>query len=171
MTVTAADAPNGASTLEFRESDPNCIEIGLVNNMPDKALATTERQFRALLGAAAEGVVVRVRLFALPEVPRSEMGRQHVDSYADLADLHDHHIDGLIVTGTEPRAANLKEEPYWRRLAALVDWAEDHTYSTVWSCLAAHAAVLRLDGIERRPLGDKCSGVFEYAPVIDHLLT
>ena len=171
MTVTAGETFGGASTFEFRESDPNCIDIGLVNNMPDAALAATERQFRALLDAAADGIVVRLRLFALPDVPRSEMGRAHVSAYADIAELRDNRIDGLIVTGTEPQATNLKEEPYWRHLAALVDWAEEHTYSTVWSCLAAHAAVLHLNGIERRRLANKRFGVFDCACASDHPLT
>jgi homoserine O-succinyltransferase len=147
------------------------IDIGLVNNMPDAALEATERQFHALLDAATEGIVVRLRLFGLPEVPRADAGRRHVTSYSDIADLWDSRLDGLIVTGTEPGTPNLKDEPYWGSLAKLVDWAEDRTHSTVWSCLAAHAAVLHLDGIERRPLDDKRFGVFECSPVSDHPLT
>ena len=38
------------------ESKPTCLDIGLVNNMPDAALDATERQFRALLGAAADDI-------------------------------------------------------------------------------------------------------------------
>src|SRR5207245_5607644 len=41
----------------------------------------------------------------------------------------------------------------------------------VWSCLAAHAAVLHIDGIVRRPLRDKRFGVFECERVSDHPLT
>src|SRR5205085_6917949 len=42
--------------------------------------------------------------------------------------------------------------------------------STIWSCLAAHAAVLHMDGIKRRPLPEKLSGVFQCATVSNHLL-
>jgi homoserine O-succinyltransferase len=52
-----------------------------------------------------------------------------------------------------------------------MEWAERHTYSTVWSCLAAHAALLHIDGIGRRPLSGKRFGVFECARVSDHHLT
>ena len=55
-------------------------------------------------------------------------------------------------------------------LAELIDWAEHNTISTIWSCLAAHAAVLHLDGIGRRPLADKRFGVFECTRVADHPL-
>jgi homoserine O-succinyltransferase len=148
-----------------------CLDVALVNNMPDGALEATERQFRTLLATAADGIAVRLRLFALPGVPRGDAARDRLDSYSDLADLWNRRLDGLIVTGTEPVRPNLRDEPYWDALSALVEWAEDHTYSTVWSCLAAHAAVLHLDGIERRPLAEKRFGVFDCSPASDHPLT
>ena len=80
-------------------------------------------------------------------------------------------IDGLIVTGAEPNAATLSEEPFWQDLAEIIDWAEANTRSTIWSCLAAHAAVLHLDGIERHRLDAKCSGVFDCTKTGDHWLT
>src|SRR4029077_6049200 len=57
----------GKSSVEFRESNANCIDIGLVNNMPSAALEATERQFCARLNAAADGTVVRLTLYALPD--------------------------------------------------------------------------------------------------------
>src|SRR5271168_3008201 len=151
---------------------PPAIHIGLINNMPDSALEATERQFRTLLCDAAEGRAIHLLLFALPEVPRSDKVRRRMsNSYASVSALCDTQLDGLIVTGAEPMAANLTDEPYWASLAQVVDWAQRNTISSVWSCLAAHAAVLRMDGIERRPLGDKLSGVFECATVSEHALT
>jgi homoserine O-succinyltransferase len=130
--------------------------------MPDAALCTTERQFRELLAAASADVPVSLRLFSLPELRRSDAARSHVHlHYEDIGELWSSDIDGLIVTGTEPRASDLTEEPYWHSLTKLIDWAQDHTASAVWSCLAAHAAVLYLDGITRRPLSEKLVGVFE----------
>ena len=158
-----------AATIRRREPVPSCLDIGLVNNMPDAALHATERQFLALLQAT--GIEIRLTLYTLPEVPRGDFGREHVSRYSDLRDLWKSHHDGLIVTGTEPRAADLKDEPYWDSLTRVLEWAEDHTYSTILSCLAAHAGILHIDGIARRPLGDKRFGVFECARVSDHPLT
>jgi Homoserine O-succinyltransferase len=85
---------------------------------------------------------------------------------------HDYaELDGLIVTGTEPKAANLVDEPYWAAFSQLVDWASHNTISTIWSCLAAHAAVLHLDRIERVPLREKCIGIFDCDKLADHPLT
>ncbi|MEA2991027.1 MAG: hypothetical protein QOG83_3738 [Alphaproteobacteria bacterium] len=155
-----------------RTSSADCIDIGLVNNMPDGALESTERQFVALLGAAAGKCTVRLSLYSLPDLPRSETSRRYLDSsYCDVVELWSSNLDGLIVTGTEPRAPMLRDEPYWVTLARIADWADDNAVSVVWSCLAAHAAVLHLDGVERHLLADKRFGLFECAKAADHPLT
>jgi homoserine O-succinyltransferase/O-acetyltransferase len=147
----------------------NCVTIGLINNMPDAALQATERQFTDLIRASARNVVVRLLLYCIPEVPRGEAARRDMAGrYRDIAELWDARLDGLIVTGTEPRARDLKAEPYWGALARLIDWARQHTTSTIWSCLAAHAAVLQSDGITRRAFSRKLSGVFDCAPLAGH---
>src|SRR2546427_12264791 len=128
--LAGAECLSRTSPVAFRDADANCLEIGLVNNMPDAALEATERQFRALLAAAADGLVVRLTLYGLPDVPRTEWGRHHVSSfYSGIGDLWDRHHDGLIVTGTEPRAPDLRDEPYWGSLTRVLEWAEDHTRS------------------------------------------
>jgi homoserine O-succinyltransferase len=148
------------------------LTIGLVNNMPDSALQATERQFMQLLKAGAGNSRIHLHCFSLPSVKRSQQTQRLIASqYTDIADLDRLHIDGLIVTGAEPNAATLAEEPFWQDLTGIIDWAKTNTRSTIWSCLAAHAAVLHLDGIERQRLKTKCSGIFDCAKVSDHWLT
>jgi homoserine O-succinyltransferase len=148
------------------------LTIGLINNMPDTALKATERQFMKLLQAAAGPRRIRFHCFSLPSVKRSPEAKWHVESeYSDLADLKRQRFDGLIVTGAEPVAPELDQEPYWRDLTDLIDWAKVSTRSTIWSCLAAHAAVLHLDGIERRRLPAKCHGIFDCEAVTNDSLT
>ena len=91
--------------------------------------------------------------------------------YSNIEEVWENSLDGLIVTGAEPVARNLKDEPFWSSLKHLIEWAKHNTYSTVWSCLAAQAAVLEMSGIERRPLGEKLFGVFECERLSDHPLT
>jgi len=151
----------GASSQSRTGGAARPLVIGLVNNMPDAALAATESQFHRLIQTAAGDRAVRLKLFSMPQIPRSEAARDAMAArYASTETLPSAGVDALIVTGAEPLAADLRDEPYWDSLAALVDWAEASTVSTIWSCLAAHAAVLHLDGIKRRPLAVKCSGVF-----------
>jgi len=163
-------SPNRVTRLAPQHTGEPLV-VGLVNNMPDAALRLTEWQVRDLLARAAGPHPVLLRVFSFPEVPRSETGLDHVRQYHEpIAALWESDVSGLIVTGTEPKAANLTDEPYWPALTRLIDWAEEHTVSTVWSCLASHAAAYKLDGIERRALGRKTFGVFECQKVDDHPL-
>jgi homoserine O-succinyltransferase len=149
-----------------------CVRVAFINNMPDAALEDTELQFFELLDAAVGDIPVRLTLYSLPGVPRGERGQQHLNSfYLGADDLLNSQFDGLIMTGTEPRTANLRNEPYWSALTNILDWAESNTTSTILSCLAAHAGVLHSDGIERHPLADKQFGVFDFTRVAYHELT
>jgi homoserine O-succinyltransferase len=136
------------------------MRVGLVNNMGDGALEATERQFTSLL-AEASGGHVEVVLFFMPDVPRSEPAAAFLTSrYADAALIPEAGLDALIVTGSEPRTPHLSQEAHWGAFRRLADWAEATACPTLWSCLAAHAAVLHFHGVERRPFPHKCSGVF-----------
>jgi homoserine O-succinyltransferase/O-acetyltransferase len=147
------------------------IRIGLINNMPDAALHATEAQFTTLLEAAAADDCISLRLFYLPEVPRALEVRERLErDYWPIDSLYDEPLEALIVTGAEPRALMMSQEPYWARFCSIVDWAEDHTSTSIWSCLAAHAAVEHLDGVRRLRLASKCCGVFEHS-VTPHALT
>jgi homoserine O-succinyltransferase/O-acetyltransferase len=147
------------------------IEIGLVNNMPDAALAATERQFSDLLASACGDIDVRMRLYSLRDVQRSAEARATLMcNYRDAGRIRGERLDALIVTGAEPLASELTQEPYWRSLCDLIDWAESNTISTILSCLAAHVGVLHLDGIARQPLTEKCSGIFAFETVARHPL-
>jgi homoserine O-succinyltransferase/O-acetyltransferase len=165
----ATEERRGIKPPEFEPANPGCIELALVNNMPDLALEQTERQIVQLLDAAGTNLLVRLSYYSLPEVPRGEWGHRHLSRlhYHYIDELWDHKLDGLIVTGTEPRTPDLRMEPYWHTLTKVLDWADGNTISTVASCLAVHAAVLYFDGIDRRPLNQKCFGVFDFESVSD----
>lgn len=145
--------------------------IALVNNMPDGALEATESQFGSLLAAAAGALPVRLRHAWLPEVPRGPQALERLSRrYMPVETLLAEPPDGLIVTGMEPRAASLEEEPYWDRMVQVLEWARTHAVSSVWSCLAAHAVAQALYGVRRRRLPEKRFGVFEHRTRADHPL-
>lgn len=149
----------------------HCVNVGLINNMPDAALEATERQFTDLIRLSARHTNVRLLLFSIPQVPRAAAARREMAArYRDVSEMWEVRLDGLIVTGTEPKSKSLPAEPYWSALAQVIDWARQNTSSTIWSCLAAHAAVLHSDGIERSALSEKLSGVFDCAPAGAHPL-
>ena len=160
------------TTSDSKEHSGRCITIGLINNMPDTALEATERQFLSLLEAASDGIPIRILLYALPDIPRGDLSARRIEKfYSNVQDLWDTKLDGLIVTGKEPLTPSLKDERCWGTFTKLVEWAQENTRSTVWSCLAAHAAILHSDGIGRVKSNCKHAGIFECTRVSDHHLT
>jgi homoserine O-succinyltransferase len=174
-----APPPTGQARAERRlrpgalsDRSKRILEIGLVNNMPDSAVAATQRQFVRLIDEASGDLDVRLRLFTLETAPRAaEARRAMAVDYAPVRALQNAALDALVITGAEPRASDLRDEPYWDELGFALDWAAENTISSLLSCLAAHAAVLRSDGIARRPLADKCAGVFTVEVATGHELT
>lgn len=162
--------------LEIEDRGPRrppdgAIVIALLNNMPDGALEATESQFGALLGAAAGALPVRLRHAWLPEVPRGAQALERIaQHYVPVETLLAEPPDGLIVTGMEPRAASLEEEPYWNRMVQLLEWSRTRVASSIWSCLAAHAAAQASHGVRRRRLTQKLFGVFEHQARGEHPL-
>ena len=157
--------------IDGRTRRADALNLALINNMPDAALEDTELQFFELLDIASGDRPVYIKLYSLTGVPRTDRGERHLNSfYYPFDDLWNNQFDGVIITGTEPRFPNLREEPYWNLLAQVFDWAGRNTNSTILSCLAAHASVLHCDGIKRHPLPDKKFGVFEAATQGGHPL-
>ena len=148
------------------------LDIALVNNMPDAALRQTENQFARLLDTAGTDVNIRLWRYSLPGVPRGAAAAEYLhDQYRPIDQLWDAPLAALIVTGCEPHAADLRREPYWAGLVELLTWARERTASSIASCLAAHAAVLAFDGVPRRRLAAKLSGVYRQAVQHPHPLT
>ncbi len=155
-----------------RDAQAGSVRIALINNMPDSALEDTEVQFFELLESAAGDIPVSLKFYSLPKLPHTDGGEKHLSKfYSEIGELLNSRFDGVIMTGTEPRLADLRNEPYWSALTEVLDWAEHNTTSTVLSCLAAHAGVLYSDGIPRHRLADKQFGVFEYKKIQKHALT
>lgn len=163
------DTPRAHPGTSFGQA--GVIEIALLNNLGDKGLIAAEQQFVKLLSEAAGPEPVHLRVFTLPNIARGPEVSAHIATrYTDFCELMQSRVDGLIVTGCEPRAARLPQEPLWPVLTEVIDWAEHKTTSTIFSCLAAHAAVLHLDGVDRRPLTRKCCGLFAVDRVEFHSL-
>ncbi len=147
------------------------FRVALVNNMPDGAILRTEQQFTDLLQAAVGSRLVDMEYYSLPEISRGDAAQRHLAaSYKPIDDIWSDPPDAVVVTGTEPRESDLKDEVYWSSLCRLIDRIDDLGIPAMFSCLAAHAAVLRADGIHRHTLADKCFGVFDHEVLTDHPL-
>ena len=139
------------------------LKIGLVNNMPDAALVDTDRQFSSLVEESLNGAPFELVRMHLTSVERSVTALAWRDQRSRPADTMEHaNLDALIITGAEPKTADLRDEVYWPELTRLIDDALRLELKVLCSCLASHVAVQHLTGLTRRKRAEKLSGVFEF---------
>ncbi|MCK5902905.1 MAG: homoserine O-succinyltransferase [Cocleimonas sp.] len=147
------------------------LHIGLLNMMPDAALAATERQFFRLIGESNAIIQFNVHPFTLPILPRNEQAQQHIETYYDTFEsIKSQGLDALIITGASVTHPNLEDEIFWKSLSEVIEWADQHVPSTLCSCLATHA-VMQLRHQQRRyRLADKRWGVYTHQVTQQHPL-
>ena len=154
------------SVAEAGAQDIRELHIGLLNMMPDAALAVTERQFISLVGGANAIVHLWVHPFTVPGLARSPETQAYIDAYYTPFDrLRDEGLDALIISGANVANPRLELEPFWEPLQDVVAWAVDNVTSVLCSCLATHALVQHRYGIQRRRLLNKRWGVFAHRAV------
>ncbi|MGA8260078.1 MAG: homoserine O-succinyltransferase [Arenicellales bacterium] len=159
-------ACEGQTILErnrARNQDIRELHIGLLNMMPDAALAATERQFFRLVGQSNPIAQFYVHPFSLDGLPRGQSGRDHIAKYYEsFGDIRRRGLDALIVTGANVTQPNLSDEPFWKPLIEVVDWAHENVTSILCSCLATHAVMEFRYEQKRRRMESKRWGVFSH---------
>jgi homoserine O-succinyltransferase len=147
-------------------------KLAFVNNMPDGAFDATERQFLDLIEVGSGDEVIEVTRHTMEGVPRGERVAARIAAdYLPIGDIAHDVPDLLVVTGSNPIEVEIRDEPYWHDLAALITWARELVPSMLLSCLSAHAALTVFDGIERHRLPSKRTGVFAQHVQPGHPLT
>lgn len=142
------------------------LHIGLLNMMPDAALAATERQFFRLVGEANQIAQFYMHPFTLAELKRGPEARAHIEHYYDTFEqIKAQGLDALIITGANVVGPELSAQPFWAPLIEVIDWAHENVTSTLCSCLATHAVMEFRYGQKRRPLGFKRWGVYSHRVV------
>ncbi len=155
------------SSVAALKQDIRELHIGLLNMMPDAALAATERQFFRLIGESNQIAQFYLHPFTIDELPRKAEGRAHVEHYyTPFSQIKAEGLDALIITGANVIGRDLEAQAFWRPLIEIVDWAYENVTSTLCSCLATHAVLQFRYGQRRQPLNKKCWGVYSHQ-VID----
>jgi homoserine O-succinyltransferase len=142
------------------------LHIGLLNMMPDAALAATERQFFRLIGESNQIAQFYLHPFTLEALKRNEEGQAHIDKYYESFEtIKQQGLDALIITGANVTGPELSTQPFWEPLIEVIDWAYENVTSTLCSCLATHAVMEFRYAKKRRPLGFKRWGVYSHRVV------
>jgi len=151
---------------EALRQDIRELHIGLLNMMPDSALAATERQFFRLVGESNAIAQFYMHPFTLQELKRGPDARAHIDQYYETFDqIQAQGLDALIISGANVTQPDLSREPFWQPLMEVVDWAYANVTSTICSCLATHAVLQFRYRQKRKPLGFKRWGVYSHRVV------
>ena len=139
------------------------LHIGVLNMMPDAALAATERQFFRLVGESNPIAQFYMHPFTLPQLPRGAQAQMHIGQYYDsFEQICADGLDALIITGANVTHPDLSQEPFWEPLREVFNWAQENVTSVLCSCLATHAALQFQHGQKRRALPAKRWGVFPH---------
>ena len=150
--------PDRAISQDFRE-----LHVGLLNMMPDAAMAATERQFLRLVGQSNQIAQIFVHPFTIPELARGPEALDHIAKhYETFADVQRDGLDALIITGANVTRPVLAKEPFWDPLIEVIEWASENVTSTLCSCLATHAVLDFRYGQKRRHLDEKLWGVYRH---------
>jgi homoserine O-succinyltransferase len=150
--------PDRALRQDFRE-----LHVGLLNMMPDAALAATERQFLRLVGQSNQIAQIYVHPFTIPELERGPEALEHIKKHYDsLGQLQKDGLDALIITGANVTQPILSKEPFWKPLISVIEWAAKNITSTLCSCLATHAVLDFRYGKRRQHLEQKLWGVYPH---------
>lgn len=159
----------GVTVLSAQRADTQVIRelhIGLLNMMPDAALAATERQFFRLVGEANPIAQFWVHPFTLPELERGPEAQAHIDRYYEpIERIMADGLDALIITGANVAGNDLSQEPFWDPLRRVIDWAWANVTTTLCSCLTTHAVLHACYGQRRIRRPEKVWGVFEHRVV------
>ncbi len=157
------DGETVISRDQAEHQDIRELHIGLLNMMPDKALAATERQFFRLVGESNQIAQFYVHPFTLKELVRGPEGQAHVDKYyKSFEQIKNDGLDALIITGANVTGSELSKQSFWEPLNEIVDWAYENVTSTLCSCLATHAVLQFRYKQKRNPLNEKKWGVYPH---------
>ena len=135
------------------------LKIAILNLMPTKEV--TETQLLRLIGNTP--LQVDITLLRTASYQARNVSSAHLDTfYKTFDEVRDSKFDGLIITGAPVEMMEFEEVQYWKELTNIMDWAEEHVFSTLYICWAAQAGMYYRYGVPKYELETKCSGVYRH---------
>lgn len=142
-----------------RTQDIRPLNIIILNLMPEKE--KTELQLLRLLGNTP--LQVNISFLRMATHQSKNTDKSHLDTfYETFSDVHDRRFDGMIVTGAPIEHLAFEEVNYWGELTEIMEWSKQHVTSVLHICWGAQAALYYHYGIDKYPLPQKISGIYEH---------
>ena len=91
----------------------------------------------------------------------THVSQDHLVKFYDTFDsFRDKNYDGLIITGAPVEQMAFEDVDYWKEFCEIVEWSQEHVFSTMYLCWGALAGLYHLYGIPKKDLPAKLFGVF-----------
>ena len=133
------------------------LRIAILNLMPTKI--ETETQILRLISKSP--LQVSCDFMRVSSHESRNVSVDHLVKFYETFDMYrDKNYDGLIVTGAPVEHLPFDEVDYWDELCEIIDWSQEHVFSTMYLCWGALAGLYHLYGIPKKQLGAKLFGVF-----------
>ncbi len=139
------------------KQDIRPLSIAILNLMPKKI--ETETQILRLLSKSP--IQLDVDFMRVSTHEATHVSKDHLVKFYDTFDAFcDKNYDGFIITGAPVEHMAYEEVDYIDELWSIIDWSQEHAFSTMFLCWGALAALYHLYGIPKRQLPEKIFGVF-----------
>lgn len=159
--TTELERENIFVMTEFRalHQDIRPLRVLILNLMPTK-LATETQIMRKLSNTPLQ---VEVELLRTRSHEAKNVSANHLETfYRTFREVQFDQYDGLIITGAPVEQLEFEEVDYWDELTRIMDWSATNVHSTLHICWGAQAGLYHHYGIQKHPLPEKASGVFEH---------
>lgn len=138
--------------------DFRTLEVVIVNLMPTKE-ATEEQLLRLLSNSPLQ---VNVTFIHMQSHQAAHISENHLkEFYRTFDQIKDKYFDGMIITGAPVEHLDFEEVNYWDELVSIMEWSNNHVFSTLHICWGAQAALYHHYGIGKEPLDQKLFGIYE----------
>ena len=133
------------------------LRVVILNLMPTKV--ETETQLLRLISKSP--LQVSCDFMRVSSHTSTHVSQDHLVKFYDTFDtFRDKNYDGLIITGAPVEQMAFEDVDYWKEFCEIVDWSQEHVFSTLYLCWGALAGLYHLYGIPKKDLPSKLFGVF-----------
>ncbi len=135
------------------------LEILLVNLMPTKEVTETQI-LRALSNTPLQ---LNMTLLHTASHKATNTDEEYLHTfYRTFDQVKEKFFDGMIITGAPVELMPFESVDYWDELVEIMDWSEDHVFSTLYLCWGAQAGLYHHFGIDKQVMDHKLFGVYEH---------
>jgi homoserine O-succinyltransferase len=133
------------------------LHVAILNLMPTKV--ETETQILRLISKSP--LQVSVDFMRVCSHKATHVSADHLVKFYETFDhFAGQNYDGLIITGAPVEQMPFEDVDYWQELCRIIDWSQEHVFSTMYLCWGAMAGLYHNYGIRKRTRGAKLFGVF-----------